>query len=103
MNPQVIALTGPSSGKSFSLAQDDFSIGRDPGNSLSLNDASISRQHAAIRNALSSPTIFDLNSRNGTFVNAVPITERKLEPGDRIQIGDSLLLFVLEEDEARHV
>jgi len=44
-------------------------------------------------------TIVDLNSRNGTFVNEIPVTTRKLEPGDRIRIGDSLLLFVLEDED----
>src|SRR5262249_47225012 len=100
MNPRLIALSGPSKGKTFGLGQDDFSIGRDPSNSLPLNDALISRQHAIIRNKSGDVTIADLNSRNGTFVNTVPVSERKLEPGDRIQVGDSLLLFVIEEEDA---
>jgi len=100
MNPRLIALAGPSKGKSFGLTGDDFSIGRDPSNSLPLNDALVSREHAQVRNTGCDVTIIDLNSRNGTFVNAVPIKERKLEPGDRIQIGDSLLLFMLEEEDA---
>ena len=82
------------------MTEDDFSIGRDPSNSLFLNDSLISRQHALLRNAGRDVTILDLNSRNGTFVNAVPIKERKLEPGDRIQIGESLLLFILEDEDA---
>ena len=101
MNPRLIVLAGPSKGKSFGLTEEDFSIGRDPSNSLSLNDALTSRQHALIQIAGRDVRIRDLNSRNGTFVNAVPVGERKLEPGDRIQIGDSLLLFALEgNDEA---
>src|SRR2546425_5553945 len=98
MNARLIALAGPSRGKSFDLTEDEFSIGRDPSNSLALTDDAVSRQRALIRNAGSDPMILDLNSRNGTYVNAVPIRERKLEPGDQIQIGDSLLLFVLEDD-----
>jgi len=103
MNPRVIALAGPSTGKTFGLSQGDFSIGRDPANSLSLNDALISRQHAVIRSTTSGIIIQDLNSRNGTLVNAVPVTQRKLEAGDRIQIGDSLLLFLTEEEEAARI
>src|SRR5439155_14244576 len=99
MNPRLIALAGPSKGKSFGLTEDDFSIGRDPSNSLFLNDSLISRQHALLRNAGRDVTILDLNSRNGTFVNAVPIKERKLEPGDRIQIGESILLCILEDED----
>ena len=100
MNPRVIALAGPSTGKTFGLTTGEFSIGRDPANSLFLNDPLISRKHAAIRTTMSGIVILDLNSRNGTFVNAVPVAQRKLEPGDRIQIGDSLLLFVIEEEDA---
>jgi transcriptional regulator with GAF, ATPase, and Fis domain len=100
MNPRLIALAGPSKGESFGLTEDDFSVGRDPSNSLSLNDALISRRHALFRQAGGDVTILDLNSRNGTFVNAVPIKERKLEPGDRIQIGESLLLFILGDEDA---
>jgi two-component system, NtrC family, response regulator HydG len=103
MNPRVIALAGPFTGKTFGLTQGDFSIGRDPANSLSLNDALISRQHAVIRTTSSGFTIHDLNSRNGTLVNLVPVTQRKLETGDRIQIGDSLLLFLIEEEEPARV
>src|SRR5262249_19629668 len=77
----------------------DFSIGRDPSNVLCLNDGLISRQHAIVRTASDGVTIVDLNSRNGTFVNAVPVKERKLEPGDRIQLGDSLLVFAVEEED----
>jgi transcriptional regulator with GAF, ATPase, and Fis domain len=100
MNPRLIALAGPAKGKTFDLAQAEFYIGRDAANSLCLSDALISRQHALIRAEGTEFRIVDLNSRNGTFVNAVPISERVLETGDRIQIGDSLLLFLLEEDDA---
>src|SRR5262245_57521563 len=98
MNPRVIALAGPLKGKTFSLTEGKCSIGRDPSNLLCPNDVLISRQHALIRTSVNNVTIIDLNSRNGTFVNAVPVTERKLESGDRIQIGDSLLLFVVEDE-----
>ena len=37
--------------------------------------------------------IEDLESRNGTVVNGMPITKQLLSYGDRIQIGSSLLLF----------
>jgi len=85
MNPRVIALAGPSKGKAFGLPQGQFSIGRDPSNSMALNDALVSRQHASIRTSERDVVILDLSSRNGTFVNAVPVTERKLEPDLRIQ------------------
>jgi hypothetical protein len=38
-------------------------------------------------------TIADLDSRNGTFVNGVPIKQRVLEHGDHIRMGESEFLF----------
>src|SRR5688572_22129808 len=99
MNPRLIALSGPQAGTAFVLPEGEFSIGRDPSNSLGLNDTLISRRHAVVRREHDQFHVVDLNSRNGTFVNTVPVVERKLEPGDRIQIGDSLLLFVLDDSE----
>jgi two-component system, NtrC family, response regulator HydG len=98
MMSRLIALTGPLKGQTFGLSETDFSIGRDPANSLCIDDALISRQHARIRQEPTGFSIADLNSRNGTFVNSVPVTARTLESGDRILIGDSLLLFVSDKD-----
>jgi len=43
-------------------------------------------------------SIRDLGSRNGTLVNGVPVeTQREIRPGDQIYIGDSVLVFLLEE------
>lgn len=45
-------------------------------------------------------TIVDLESYNRTFVNDVPIHERKLAHGDEIAVGDVRLLFLIHEAEA---
>ena len=48
--------------------------------------------------------IQDLNSRNSTFVNGVPVTDRTLASGDEIKIGNSLFVFVLPEvEQAKNV
>ena len=96
-NPTVVVLAGSLKGQSFVLSEAEFSIGRETPNSVCLKEKLVSRQHAVIRKDEAGQfSITDLNSRNGTFVNSVPVKERKLEPGDRIQIGDSLLLFLLD-------
>ena len=100
--PKVVALAGPLKGKTFLLSEAEFSVGREMSNSLCIKGKLISRHHALIRRVEPGQfTITDLNSRNGTSVNAVPIKERKLMPGDRIQIGDSLLLFLPVGDDPR--
>src|ERR1700741_3989337 len=95
--PTLVVLSGSLKGEKYVLPDADFSIGRDTPNSLVLKRKLISRQHAVIRKTgVRRFVIVDLDSRNGTFVNSVPVKERKLEHGDRIQVGDSLLLFLLD-------
>ena len=94
-NTTVVVLAGSLKGKSFVISEPELSIGRETSNSICIKENLVSRHHAVIRKDEPAEfSIVDLNSRNGTFVNSIPIKERKLEPGDRIQIGDSLLLFL---------
>ena len=100
-NPAIVVLSGPSKGEKLILSDADFSIGRESASSLCLNSKPVSRQHAVIRSTgFEQFVITDLDSRNGIFINAVPVKERKLEHGDRIQIGDALLLFLLDDSDA---
>ncbi|HWC64878.1 MAG TPA: sigma 54-interacting transcriptional regulator, partial [Thermoanaerobaculia bacterium] len=98
MNPRLMALSGPLRGSSFPLTEPETSIGRDPESTIALADASVSRRHAVVRGSGASPTLADLDSLNGTFVNGVPVRERVLESGDEVKIGSSLFFFWTEED-----
>ncbi|HET9792815.1 MAG TPA: sigma 54-interacting transcriptional regulator [Thermoanaerobaculia bacterium] len=100
MNPRLMALSGPLRGSSFLLAEGETSIGRDPASTVAVGDASVSRRHAVVRGAGATPTIVDLDSLNGTFVNGVPVRERVLESGDEVRIGSSVFFFWTEEDPA---
>jgi Mg-chelatase subunit ChlD/pimeloyl-ACP methyl ester carboxylesterase len=68
-------------------------IGREPSSELVLSDPQVSRIHARILQTSQGYVIEDLNSTNGTFVNGQRITTQYLRPGDRIQVGDTHLLF----------
>ena len=126
MSPHLISISGSLKGTTFSLAKEEVSIGRDPSNSIRLNDVSVSRRHCLITRKDAGParerrssdtragcartadndvgapqfTILDLDSYNGTFVNGVPVHERALAHGDQIALGDLQLLFLLDEMEA---
>jgi transcriptional regulator with GAF, ATPase, and Fis domain len=104
MNPRLVVRDGPLKGSVFALesAEDsaEFSVGRNPSNRLSVNDPSLSRQHCVILSRAGQYEIRDLDSRNGTFVNGVPVRERLLADADEIRIGNSLFLFLLEETQA---
>jgi len=99
MNPRLVTKHGPLKGSIYALDGEDFSVGRNPANRLSIGDASLSRQHCVITSRDGQFVIKDLESRNGTFVNGVPAREHVLSPGDEIQIGNSLFLYLIEEDD----
>jgi len=86
-------VAGPLKGSIFQLAEDELSIGRDPSNQISLLDSLVSRRHCAVRRDGAGFLIEDLESRNSTFVNNVPVKERRLANGDQIRVGKSILVF----------
>ncbi len=71
-------------------------LGAAPGNDLVLADPTISRRHARIHCTEAGLVLEDLGSRNGTAINARPVTKSTtFEPGDQLQFGD--VTAVVEE------
>ncbi len=99
ISAELEAVAGPLKGSSIPLSEDEISFGREPSNQISLLDAAVSRRHCVITYNAGQFKIQDLNSRNSTFVNGVPVTERTLASGDEIKIGNSVFIFVLPETE----
>jgi len=54
----------------------------------------MSRRHCVVELSDAGCTLRDLGSANGTYVNGMSVRERTLSHGDRIRIGDSVLLFL---------
>src|SRR5262245_8736452 len=99
MSPKLIAISGPLQGKTFTFSEPaELSIGRDPSNQLCLSAFTVSRWHCLIKRTAEVFTLHDLGSSNGTFVNGVPVKERRLADGDRIAIGESEFLLLLHDD-----
>jgi hypothetical protein len=69
-----------------------ITIGRATDNELVLQDARASRHHARLQARQGRLVLTDLRSTNGTRVNGVPVAEVALGEGDRIQMGDTLLV-----------
>lgn len=93
-NPQLL-INGE---RTFSLDQSIINIGRGSDNDIVLDDQYASRHHVQIRLRFGVYTLFDVNSRGGTYVNQVRISEHRLQPGDVIQIGQSKLLYLVDEN-----
>jgi Nif-specific regulatory protein len=101
MNPRLVSISGPLQGKTFPLADEACTIGRESANCLCVSDASVSRRHCVISKEEGQFKLSDLESLNGSFVNGVPVKERFLEHGDQVKLGDTLFLFLLHEGEAQ--
>lgn len=100
MMPRLIAISGMLRPSTFNLAGEEFSIGRDVNNDLTINDLSVSRKHCLVKQEAGRFKLYDLNSHNKTFINDSPSTAQFLNHGDRIKIGNSLFIFLLHETEA---
>ena len=94
------AVSGPLEGQVFSLQEGELSIGREPTNRISLLDPLVSRRHCVIRQVEADVRLEDLDSRNSTFVNGVPVKERVLVHGDQVRVGSSVFVFHGSPDEA---
>jgi DNA-binding NtrC family response regulator len=89
----LLLLTGPQAGRRHEVQGEVF-IGRSPSCTISLEDAKVSRRHVRLAIEDGQAKVSDLGSRNGTQVNGEKLeTELVLLPGDRLQVGDSTILF----------
>jgi hypothetical protein len=71
-------------------------IGRSHECDVVLDDAGISRRHAEVRPGTTGWMVADLGSTNGVLVNGRPLSgEQALEPGDRLELGSTELVFEL--------
>lgn len=81
----------------FLLAEFPAVIGRSPKSEAVIDSHWVSRFHCTIEQDLSGFAVRDLNSRNGTMVNEVPVSEAPLESGDRLTLGMITFHVLLHE------
>lgn len=90
---------GVEPGRRIELRDGRAVIGRSSDCDIPLDVAAVSRQHAALIVERGECFVEDLRSRNGTFVNEKPVTQRTpLKHGDRILICDQVLSVHTQED-----
>lgn len=91
----LFVIRGRDQGKHFHLTNSVTRLGRESTNDIQLLDNEASRGHAEVRSDLTSGRheLVDLGSSNGTHVNSKRIERRELVSGDRIEIGNTLLIF----------
>jgi len=90
----LVALSGAEAGKVHRLESPQATLGRDDTIDIQIQDAGISRRHAAInRVGETGYALDDLGSSNGTFVNQQRVEKPVLlRDGDMIQLGTMTVL-----------
>ena len=82
----------------YVIKETPVTIGRHPDCEIQLDDASASRYHAKITLDNGQYYVQDLNSRNGTALNNDVVAKpTRIFDRAQIKIGDSTLLFTLED------
>ncbi len=80
----------------FPVEKEKITIGRSKDNDLVLLDGTVSRHHAEISKSTEGYILSDLGSYNKTCLNGTPITKALLQHGDKIQVGNTKLSFLLD-------
>jgi two-component system, cell cycle response regulator len=89
----LVHVQGTEMGRVRPLGGEQVLLGRSADADVVVSDDGVSRRHARLVLEGGVYVITDLNSANGTWVQGARVTApRRLEDGDRIQIGPTLLL-----------
>lgn len=91
--PELLLFLGEKQLGTFALTKAEFTIGRNPGNDILIDNVGVSRRHAVIQVSGDHVVVEDLGSANGTFVNGQKITKHELQDGDEILVLKHRLLF----------
>lgn len=87
---------GTRPGESWLLGADRSVLGRSPACQVVIESAAVSRHHAQIVQQGGEFLVEDLNSRNGTALNDLPVRGRiALRDGDQLRLCDHLFEFTL--------
>jgi predicted component of type VI protein secretion system len=78
------------------LREEVMTIGRMKGNTIALDDSSVSVSHAKITRKNGDFFLKDLNSTNGTMLNGQSINETRLRDGDQLKFGEVIAHYHAE-------
>ncbi len=88
----VVRSGGGRAGEMFPL-DGETTVGRSPDCGIFLDDVTVSRKHAILRERDGNFSIEDQGSLNGTFVNRKRVESAQLEDGDELQVGKYRLTY----------
>ena len=88
-------------GKQFIVKQRPLAGGRHPSQEIQILDPEVSRRHFLIRMEGDGHVITESQAANGLHVNGVKVKEHKLQEGDQIRVGATVLVYSRQDDAAR--
>jgi two-component system response regulator GlrR len=89
---QLFVVGGPSTTKWESMA-DRCAIGSHPSNDLVIDDPTVSRFHCEIHIEARGARVRDLDSRNGTILDGIPVVDAFLRSGSLLRLGRTVVRF----------
>ncbi len=93
-NPQLII----NETHHIELSKTMINIGRNRQNDIVLDDPYVSRHHIQLRLRDGIYMLFDVNSQSGTYVNGVQVKEHRLQTGDVIQMGHTIIIYAQDSE-----
>ena len=94
MGHYLVVLEGTSPGRRLEIGAEPITIGRSPRQTLVCDDGDVSRLHARVSLVNGSVVVEDLQSTNGTFVDASRVTGAAiLKEGCTVRLGGQVIKY----------
>lgn len=84
---QLVIAAGEADGRTVSLTESEYLVGRHRDNNIQITDLGVSGFHARIFRSGEGYAIEDLKSRNGIWVNGTRVFHATLRSGDTVRLG----------------
>jgi pSer/pThr/pTyr-binding forkhead associated (FHA) protein len=97
--PMLVVEAGRDQGREYVLLEGETTIGRGIDNEVILADVSVSRRHVRVVREGDAFTLRDMGSGNGTMVNGRRVHGTTLVDGDRIELGETVMVLRIPEPE----
>lgn len=96
----LLGMSGDVKGKTFPLDRDVTTLGRSKDNVIVLDNPTVSGHHCSVVREGDHFLLRDLESTNGTRLNAKEVTESRLRAKDLMQVGSVEFMFDTEVEDA---
>jgi DNA-binding NtrC family response regulator len=95
---RFIVIRGPDRGEALVVGPSAITVGSGSASDVRLSDPTISRRHLSVTLGENGVTVRDLGSTNGSFVGGARFQELLLVFGAEIQIGQTVLKYLPDEE-----